>query len=59
MINKVTSLLAEQLNIDAKMVKPTSRIVEDLGADSLDKILLLLFKQKRKTLNNFVKHKSP
>ena len=42
MINKVTSLLAEQLNIDAKMVKPTSRIVEDLGADSLDMIEMLM-----------------
>ncbi len=42
MVDKVTSLLAEQLNIDAKTVKPTSRIVEDLGADSLDMIEMLM-----------------
>ena len=42
MIDKVSSLLAEQLNIDVKTVKPTSRIVEDLGADSLDMIEMLM-----------------
>ena len=42
MTEKVISLLAEQLNIDAKTIKPTSRIVEDLGADSLDMIEMLM-----------------
>lgn len=41
-IDKVTKLLAEQLNIDPKTIKPTSKIVEDLGADSLDMIELLM-----------------
>jgi len=42
MTEKVISLLAEQLNIDAKTIKSTSRIVEDLGADSLDMIEMLM-----------------
>ncbi len=42
MVEKVTKLLAEQLNIDAKTIKPTSRVVEDLGADSLDMIEMLM-----------------
>ena len=41
-IDKVTKLLAEQLNIDPKTIKPTSKIVEDLGADSLDMIEMLM-----------------
>ena len=41
-INKVTKLLAEQLNVDVKDIKPTSKIVEDLGADSLDMIEMLM-----------------
>lgn len=41
-IDKVTKLLAEQLSIDAKTIKPTSKIVEDLGADSLDMIEMLM-----------------
>ncbi len=41
-IDKVTKLLAEQLNVDAKTIKPTSKIVEDLGADSLDMIEMLM-----------------
>ena len=42
MVDKVRALLAEQLNIDVKTVKATSRIVEDLGADSLDMIEMLM-----------------
>ncbi len=42
MTEKVISLLAEQLNIDAKTIKSTSRVVEDLGADSLDMIEMLM-----------------
>ncbi len=41
-IEKVTAMLASQLNIDAKKIKPTSKIVEDLGADSLDMIEMLM-----------------
>lgn len=42
MIDKVTKLLAEQLNIDVKTIKPASKIIEDLGADSLDMIEMLM-----------------
>ena len=42
MVDKVRALLAEQLNIDVKTVKASSRIVEDLGADSLDMIEMLM-----------------
>ena len=41
-VEKVTAMLASQLNIDAKKIKPTSKIIEDLGADSLDMIEMLM-----------------
>ena len=34
--DKVKGLLAEQLNVDEAKITPSSKIVEDLGADSLD-----------------------
>lgn len=40
--NKVKEMLAEQLNIDVATIKDESRIVEDLGADSLDVVELLM-----------------
>ncbi|MBR1890785.1 MAG: acyl carrier protein [Clostridia bacterium] len=39
---KVVNLVAEQLGIDKKLVKKESNIVEDLGADSLDVIEMLM-----------------
>ncbi len=39
---KVASLVAEQLGIDKKNVKENSNIIEDLGADSLDVIEMLM-----------------
>ena len=42
MFEKVKSILAEQLNVKADKVKPESRIVEDLGADSLDVVEMLM-----------------
>lgn len=33
---KLQEILAEQLGIDEDVVTPTSRLYEDLGADSLD-----------------------
>ncbi|MBE5735386.1 MAG: acyl carrier protein [Clostridiales bacterium] len=36
------SMLAKQLNIDVAKVTDDSRIVEDLGADSLDVVELLM-----------------
>ena len=42
MFEKVKSILAEQLGIKEDKVKPESKIVEDLGADSLDVVELLM-----------------
>lgn len=41
MLEKIQSLLAEALNLPAEKVTPDSKIVEDLGADSLDVVELL------------------
>ena len=41
-LEKVVSLVAEQLGIDKKTIKPESNIIEDLGADSLDVIEMLM-----------------
>ncbi len=42
MYEKVRKLIAEQLNQNEENITPNSRIVEDLGADSLDTIELLM-----------------
>ena len=42
MFEKVKAILAEQLNIKADKIKPESKIVEDLGADSLDVVEMLM-----------------
>ncbi len=39
---KVSELVAEQLGIDKKTITPESNILEDLGADSLDVIEMLM-----------------
>lgn len=39
---KVKKLLAEQLNIPAEKVLENSKIIEDLGADSLDVVEMLM-----------------
>lgn len=39
---KVKSLIASQLNIPVEKVEDTSRLVEDLGADSLDIVEMLM-----------------
>lgn len=41
-LDKVKELIAQQLNIDASKITPASRIVEDLGADSLDTVEMLM-----------------
>ncbi len=41
-IDKVKEMIANQLNIEADKIKPTSRLIEDLGADSLDNIEMLV-----------------
>jgi len=40
--SKVIGLLASQLSKDAAKIKMTDRIIEDLGADSLDIVTMLM-----------------
>jgi len=40
--SKVIELLASQLSRDAGKIKMTDRIIEDLGADSLDVVTMLM-----------------
>ena len=42
MFDKVKAILMEQLNLQADKIKLESKIVEDLGADSLDVVELLM-----------------
>ncbi len=42
MFEKVKGLLAKQLNIKGDKIAPNSKILEDLGADSLDVVELLM-----------------
>lgn len=39
---KVTEIIVEQLGVSADQVKPESKMVEDLGADSLDAVELVM-----------------
>ncbi len=41
-LQQVTEVVVEQLGVDASQVKPESRFIEDLGADSLDTVELLM-----------------
>ena len=41
MLEKIQAMLAEALNLPAEKVTPSAKIVEDLGADSLDVVELL------------------
>lgn len=41
MLEKIREMLAEALNLPAEKVTAESKIVEDLGADSLDVVELL------------------
>ena len=42
MFEKVKTILAEQLNVKTDKIKLESKIVEDLGADSLDVVEMLM-----------------
>lgn len=42
MFEKVKTILAKQLRIDPELITPQSRIMKDLGADSLDILQLLM-----------------
>lgn len=39
---KLRGILAEKLGVDDEKLTPTARLVEDLGADSLDKVEVIL-----------------
>lgn len=41
-IEKLIELISEQLNIDPSEINESTRITEDLGADSLDIVELLM-----------------
>ena len=41
MLEKIQSMLAESLNVSIEKVTPEAKIVEDLGADSLDVVEML------------------
>ena len=42
MFEQVAGMIAEQLGIDAAGIKPESRLVEDLKADSLDMVAMVM-----------------
>ena len=44
--NKVAELIVAQLPVDIEKVKPESRLVEDLGADSAN-VMILVFDLER------------
>lgn len=41
-LKQVTEVVVEQLGVEAGQVKPDSHFIEDLGADSLDTVELLM-----------------
>ncbi|MDD4110635.1 MAG: acyl carrier protein [Clostridia bacterium] len=41
-IDKIKKVLSRQLNITEDKIKPESKLVEDLGADSLDMVEMLM-----------------
>lgn len=42
MFEKVRDLLAEELNVDKDSISPSSSIKQDLGADSIDILQILM-----------------
>jgi len=40
--NRVKSIIADQLGISEDQIKPESKFIEDLGADSLDIVELIM-----------------
>ena len=42
MFEQISAMLAEQLGIDAAEIKPESRLIEDLKADSLDVVAMIV-----------------
>jgi acyl carrier protein len=42
MHNKIVDIIANQLGVDKEMVTPEANVVDDLGADSLDVVELVM-----------------
>ena len=42
MFEKIAGLIADQLGIDVETIKPESRLIEDLKADSLDVVEMIM-----------------
>lgn len=42
MLEKIKEIVVEQLGVDAEQVTPAANFVEDLGADSLDTVELIM-----------------
>ncbi len=42
MFEKIAAMIADQLGIDKAQIKPESRLVEDLKADSLDVVAMVM-----------------
>lgn len=42
MFEQISALIAEQLGMDVAEIKPESRLIEDLKADSLDVVAMIV-----------------
>ena len=49
-IDEIKQILAKQLRIDANTINDNSNIIEDLGADSIDLVELLMTIEEKKRL---------
>jgi acyl carrier protein len=47
MIDELRKLVAEQLGVNEKQVKPEASFAEDLGADSLDLVELIMVLEEK------------
>lgn len=47
-IDEIKQILAKQLRIDANTINDNSNIIEDLGADSIDLVELLMAIEEKK-----------
>ncbi|MDI1314852.1 acyl carrier protein [Prosthecobacter sp.] len=52
MLGKVVPIIVEQLGVNSSQVIPTARLIEDLGADSLDLVELIMAVEEDFTLKN-------
>ena len=50
MLEEVRAILAEQLGLNAAEIKEDARLKEDLGADSLDMLQLLMTLEEEKDI---------